>query len=92
MDTLESLLFGLFTNNRNDVVGNDKVNDYTVDTCYTNDAGYETAVMRDGGEWVIVERYSSREAAEAGHKVWVETCQINPSSVYSVQLEREVEL
>lgn len=91
MDTFKSLLFGLFTNNCNDVIGNDKIDDYTVDTCYTVDAGYETGIMRDGGEWIIVERYSSREAAEKGHKKWIEFCMTTPSSVYSVQLDREVE-
>lgn len=90
MDSLESLLFGLLTNNRNDVVGNDKVDDYTVDTCYTADAGYETGIMKNGGEWIIVERYPSREAAEEGHKKWMEFCMAVPSFAYSVQLDKMV--
>lgn len=92
MDSLESLMFGLLMNNRNDVVGNDKIYDYTVDTCYTADAGYETAIMRDGGEWVIVARYSSRDEAEKGHKEWIESCKKLPTIVYSVQLNEMVRL
>ena len=90
MDSLESLLFGLLTNNHNDVVGNDKVDDYTVDTCYTTDAGYETGIVKNDGEWIIVKRYPSREAAEEGHKEWMEFCLTSPSSAYSVQLDKTV--
>lgn len=90
MDSIEQLIYGLLNNNRNDIVGRDEVEDYTVDTCYTADAGYETAIMKDGGDWVIVARYSSYEAAEEGHKKWNEFCMTAPSSVYSVQLDRTV--
>lgn len=92
MDSIESLMFGLMMNNRNDVVGRDEIDDYTVDTCYTYDAGYETAIMRDGGEWVIVARYSSREEAEEGHKEWMDYCMTNPTFAYSVQLDERVRL
>ena len=39
MDSLESLLFGIFMGetNRGEVVGRDEINDYTIDTCYTID-------------------------------------------------------
>ena len=92
MDSIESLMFGLMMNNRNDVVDRDEIDDYTVDTCYTYDAGYETAIMRDGGVWVIVARYSSREEAEEGHKEWMDYCMTNPTFAYSVQLDERVRL
>ena len=46
MDRFEDLLFGILNNNRelSDLVGRDTVGDYTIDTCYTIDQGYETAV------------------------------------------------
>lgn len=92
MDSIESLLYGLMFNNRDDVVGRDEVNNYTVDTCYTCDAGYETAIKRDDDDWAIVARYSSSEEAEEGHKEWMEFCMTNPSMVYDVQLGERVRL
>lgn len=90
MDSIEQLIYGLFNNNRHDVVGRDEVNDYTIDTCYTADAGYETAIMKDGGYWIVVARYSSREDAKRGHDDWTDFCLTAPLSVYSVQLDRTV--
>ena len=92
MDSIESLIYGLLNNNRKDVVGTDEVDDYTVDTCYTMDAGYESAIMRDGGEWIVVARYSSRDEAEEGHKEWIEFCRTLPTIAYSVQLDKMVRL
>lgn len=90
MDSFEDLLFGLFNNNRelSDVVGRDTVGDYIIDTCYTVDQGYETAVWVEGGEIIIVQRYPNRELAEKGHKVWCVACLTNPEKVYSVQTDR----
>lgn len=90
MDSFEDLLFGLLNNNRElaDVVGRDTVGDYTIDTCYTIDQGYETAVWVEGGEIVIVQRYPNRELAEKGHVVWCAVCLSNPEKIYSVQTGR----
>ena len=41
-----------------------------VSTCLTSDCGYETALL-DGNGSYPVERYSDRDAAEAGHQKWV---------------------
>lgn len=91
MDSIESLIYGLLNNNRKDVVGTDEVGDYLVDTCYTADAGYETAIKKWGGEWIIVRRYASREEAKECHRDWVEFCKAVPASVYSVQAGERVE-
>lgn len=90
MDSFEDLIFGILNNNRelSDLVGRDTVGDYTIDTCYTIDQGYETAVWVEGGEIIIVQRYSNRELAEKGHKVWCMTCLTKPEKIYSVQTNR----
>lgn len=90
MDSFEDLLFGLFNNNRDtlDIIGNDIVGDYTIDTCDTLDAGYETAIWKNGGEIVIVQRYPDKNAAEKGHAIWCGICELNPTKIYSVQTER----
>lgn len=90
MDSFEDLLFGIFNNNRDlsDLVGRDIVGDYTIDTCYTIDQGYETAIWVENGEIIIVQRYPNRELAEKGHKAWCVLCIINPKKVYSVQTEQ----
>ena len=87
MDSFEDLLFGLLNNNREltDIVGRDTIEDYTIDTCYTVDQGYETAIWKDKGDIVVVQRYPDRESAEAGHKVWCAACLCKPEQVFSVQ-------
>lgn len=72
---------------RGEVVGRDKIGAYTVDTCDTMDCGYETGIMKDGGEWIIVEYYKNSEQAKIGHQKWCKFCESNPSEVYSVQME-----
>lgn len=73
---------------RSDVVGNDTVGEYIVDTCYTLDCGYETGINKNEGSWIIVQRYKNRELAEKGHKIWCNICAGAPEKVYSVQTER----
>lgn len=73
---------------RSDVVGNDVVGDYTIDTCHTLDCGYETAINKNNGFWVVVQRYKDRELAEKGHKIWCGICAGAPEKVYSVQTGR----
>ena len=68
-----------------DLVGIDQVGEYTVDTCDTIDQGYETAIQKNEGDWIIVQRYDNRESAETGHKVWCAMCAINPVKVFSIQ-------
>jgi hypothetical protein len=69
-------------------VDNTVVGDYTVDTCFTSDAGFETAIWKENGEpMVIVERYEDKDQAQVGHEKWCEFCKGNPTEVYSVQLE-----
>lgn len=71
------------------VVARDEVSDYTIDTAYTSDYGYETAIWKGDNDIIIVERYSNKEESEIGHKKWCEFCKTSPKSVYSVQLDRE---
>lgn len=88
MDNFGSLLYGLLNNNHyQDLVGRDTVGKYTIDTCYTMDQGYETAVWKDSGEIVIVARYSNRSEAQDGHQFWKDKCLDSPSCAWSVQMD-----
>lgn len=89
MDSIYSMLFGLMMgeDNRSEVIGRDIVNDYTIDTCYTIDQGWETAVWKGSNPMIIVGRYASKEDAQEGHENWREICKLNPSSAWSVQME-----
>lgn len=89
MDSIYSIMFGamLGENNRGEVVSRDTINDYTIDTCYTIDQGWETAVWKGSNPMIIVDRYASKEDAQKGHENWCEACKLNPSSAWSVQME-----
>lgn len=69
-----------------------EVNDFIIDSCYTFDAGYETAISKGNTKWVIVERYSTFGIMEAGHKKWCKYCETNPTELYSVQFDETVYL
>ena len=91
MDDIYSTLFGIFANNYDtaEKVGRDEVNGYTIDTCYTIDQGWETAVWYEDYPMIIVARYPDKEMAAQGHQNWVETCTTNrPSYAFSVQTDR----
>ena len=92
MDSLFDLMFGIMNNDysKADKVGNDIIGDYTIDTCDTVDQGYETAMWKDNGDIIIVERYPNKMRAEIGHSKWCEFAKINPKVVYSVQLDEYV--
>ena len=92
MDSLFDLMFGIMNNDysKADKVGNDIIGDYTIDTCDTMDQGYETAMWKDDGDIIIVERYPNRMRAEVGHSKWCEFAKTNPKFVYSVQLDEFV--
>lgn len=81
---IANLLKGL-ENVRGEVAGNDIIEGYTVDTCYTSDAGWETGICKDNGLWVIVQYYKDRESAELGHRMWVAICSAKPIGAVSVQ-------
>ena len=65
MDSLFDLLFGIMNNDysKADKVGNDVIGDYTIDTSDTVDQGYETAMWKDNGDIIIVERYPNKMRA-----------------------------
>lgn len=91
MDDIYSTLFGILAGpfGRQDVVGHDEVNNYTIDTCYTIDQGWETAVGYMEYPLIIVARYPNKEMAAQGHNEWVETCTTNcPTHAFSVQTDR----
>ena len=92
MDSLFDLMFGIMNNDysKADKVGNDVIGDYTIDTCDTVDQGYETAMWKDDGDIIIVERYPNKMRAEIGHSKWCEFAKTNPKFVYSVQLDEYV--
>lgn len=50
-------------------VRRDEINGLVVSTVYTSDEGYETAILDSIGAHPV-ERYSSKEEAEIGHKNW----------------------
>lgn len=66
-------------------VARDIIGDYIIDTADTWDCGYETAICKNDGNWVIVEYYADKKEALIGHKKWVEFVKTSPDSVYSVQ-------
>ena len=41
---------------------------------------------------VIVERYTDKEEAIRGHEKWCDFCKLEPKTVWSVQLDREISL
>ena len=92
MDSLFDLMFGIMNNDysKADKVGNDIIGDYTIDTCDTMDQGYETAMWKDDGDIIIVERYPNKMRAEIGHFKWCEFAKTNPKFVYSVQVDEYV--
>ena len=92
MYSLFDLLFGIMNNDysKADKVGNDVIGDYTIDTSDTVDQGYETAMWKDNGDIIIVERYPNKMRAEIGHSKWCEFAKTNPKFVYSVQLDEFV--
>ena len=92
MDSLFDLLFGIMNNDysKADKVGRDVIGDYTIDTCDTVDQGYETAMWKDDGDIISVERYPNKMRAEIGHSKWCEFAKTNPKFVYSVQLDEYV--
>ena len=92
MDSLFDLMFGIMNNDysKADKVGHDVIGNYTIDTCDTIDQGYETAIWKDNGDIIIVERYPNKMRAEIGHSKWCEFAKTNPKFVYSVQLDEYV--
>ena len=92
MDSLFDLMFGIMNNDysKADKVGCDVISDYTIDTCDTVDQGYETAMWKNDGDIIIVERYPNKMRAEVGHSKWCEFAKTNPKFVYSVQSDEFV--
>ena len=94
MDDFFNTLFGIFANDYEsaDKVARSEVNGYTIDTCDTVDAGWETAIWYQENEMAIVERYFNKEEATKGHEKWCDFAKTNPKSVWSVQFDCEVDL
>lgn len=68
------------------------INDYTIDTAYTSDYGYETAIWKNGQhDMAIVERYADKAKAVEGHSKWIKFCKNNPSKVWNIQTEEDFE-
>ena len=91
MDNIYSTIFAIMMGKeaRGETIGRDEVNNYTIDTCYTIDQGWETAVWYMDYPMIIVARYPDKEMATQGHNEWVETCTTNcPTHAFSVQTDR----
>ena len=77
------------------LVANDTIGDITLDTAYTHDCGYETAIWRGDNDMIICERYPDKIAAIKGHKAWIDkvrgwiAAKEIPSTVWSVQTDDE---
>ena len=89
MDSIYSTLFGAMLGkaNRQEVVGRDTVGEFTIDTCYTVDQGWETAVWKGNNDMIIVGRYATKEEAQEGHADWRAACAVNPTGAWSVQTD-----
>ena len=67
-----------------------KIGNYTIDSCNTFDAGYETAIWFKDNPMIIVENYNTYEECKKGHKKWCKFCEFKPKSAFSVQLRKEI--
>ena len=95
MDNFESMLYGILAGlqgYKGERIGKTCVGDYTVSTIDTADAGWETAIWKEGGEIVVVARYATKEEAEQGHQNWIEICKLNPTTAWSVQMDEYIML
>ena len=64
------------------VVANNKLdNGLIVDTAFSSDEGYETAICDASDSWHPVERYETKELSEFGHKKWVEFANTTPKQI-----------
>ena len=63
-----------------DGVGHTTVGKYTIDTCFEGE-NYETAIWIDPNHMAIPAVYSSRAAAEQGHKFWCLAAAMAPTQV-----------
>ena len=79
-DMLKDILFG----KRGETI-RDEVEGYIIDTVELSTVGYETAICKDDGDWVVVARYKDRERAVKGHKIWMIACAAKPNQVFSIQ-------
>ena len=81
-----------YGNYENRKVNRTDINGYTIDTAYTSDYGYETAIWKNGQhDMAIVERYADKDKAIEGHNKWVEFCKTNPSKVWNIQTDEYFE-
>lgn len=68
-----------------------KIDDYVIDSLYTFDNGFETAIKKGNSNWAVAESYKTREEMEKGHKKWCEICKNEaPTKLYDSYMEREV--
>ena len=81
-----------YSNYENRKVNRTDINGYTIDTAYTSDYGYETAIWKNGqNNMAIVERYANKIDAVEGHSKWIAFCKGNPSKVWNIQTEEDFE-
>ena len=70
-----------------------KIGEITVDTCFALDCYcWETAVIKENGNCIIVARYKTEEEAKIGHVLWCAICYNQPTKLYSIQMNDYEEL
>jgi len=59
-------------NVRGEIIGNNNVDGFIIDTCWTNDENaYETAIRCKNEKWLVVERCIKKDEAIKMHKKYV---------------------
>lgn len=80
------------------LVANTTIEKYMIDTVFACDTQmYETGIMytdeNKSNGWIIVEEYSTKKAAEAGHNKWVKYIKrYKPKRLFSIQDNVKVSL
>ncbi len=74
---------------------NKEMSNCVVDTAFAPDTGFwETGIQSEtinDGQWVIVDQYPQKKAAEVGHKKWIKYMKTKPKTLYDVFLDEELE-
>lgn len=92
MDNYEDIFGDLFANFFSiangwepDHVGREYIDHYVINTTETVRGNYETSIWKDDGNAIIVQRYTTRAAAESGHKIWSAIAAAHPLMAWDIQ-------
>jgi len=62
----------------------DAINEYVIDTCWTCDCGWETAIIKNN-DIKIVSRYVDDKKAKEGHNKWIDKVKDNSFNYDSIK-------